>query len=204
MNPRKTAYGLLGCLLLLASTQAFAQAPVRGASKNGQDSNAAFWSLFGPTAAVPPAGPSVKLALQVVCTAQANASANLDNDNAGWCSDGKYTFLYQIQSTKKIMVTISNLVGFTPFVDNTNLLSTYGVELCDTPNNTLELCTTADASQLPPIDISISATNDWIRFKLPKFSFPAGTGRQGQGLTLVLVVEQTPGQPVVFPKIAIK
>jgi hypothetical protein len=108
---------------------------------------------------------------------------------------------------KNLTVTINNLVGFTPDVN----VPTYGVETCDSPNNTLELCsnvgaaTTTALNQLAKITATINAANTKVVFCVPKVPvFPAGTPSQGQGLTLVVLTQQAPGVPVSYPKITFK
>jgi len=210
---------LVFCLTLGSCLAGFAALPARGASSNGTDTIAPYWNLFGPTAAVPRHGGTVVLRTQVVCTFQKVASAvdaaaaitdasTAPFADAGSCSDGAYTFLYQIQSNvKNLTVTINNLVGFTPDVN----IPTYGVETCDSEFNTLELCsnvaiaTTTAINQLAKITATINAAKTKVVFCVPKVPvFPAGSPSQGQGLTLVILTQQAPGLPLAYPKITFK
>jgi hypothetical protein len=91
--------------------------------------------------------------------------------------------LFQVQSTaKNLIITISNLVGFTPLIADPG--STYGVAVCDNdPNNaqasnTLELCTQVSGTQLSDITASVSKKNPKITFvvpSIPNFSPASGT-----------------------------
>jgi len=182
--------------------------PVRRPSENGVDSNAAFFNLFGPTTAVPRHGGLVSLRTQVVCTNQ-RVSAATDNTNAtdaGGCDDGNYTFLYQIQSAAtNLTVTLTNLVGFPDAAGDT---AAYGIEGCDNdPNNpeasnTQQLCTQVGTQDISGITSIVNKKNAKITFTVPSIPpFAAGLGKQGQGLTLVVVEQQTAGQPVAVPKI---
>jgi hypothetical protein len=212
---------LLLSFLTLPSIASFAgAAPSRGTSNNGVDVNAPFWNLFGPTAAVSRDDGRVLLRRQVVCTNQqvasaVDAQAALSSStppfaDAGSCADGAYTFLFQIQSTaKNLSVTISRLVGFTPLVNDP--ASSYGVETCDSAQNTLELCSNVAAAtatalaQLAKINVTVNAKNTAIEFCIPKVPvFPTGSTSQGQGLTLVVLTQQALGLPFAYPDISIK
>jgi hypothetical protein len=207
--------------LILSPIASFAASGSRGTSTNGVDGDAPTWILFGPTAPVSRDGGQVLLRTQVVCTNQQVASAidaqaavndpgNAPFADAGSCADGFYTYLYQIQSNaKNLQVTISGLVGFTPVSNAT--ASTYGIETCDTPMNTLELCsnvaaaTTTALAQLAKVNATVNSAKTAVTFCIPKVpTFPAGTASQGQGLTLVVVLQQAPGVPVFAPDITIK
>jgi hypothetical protein len=213
---------VLVSFLILLPAAGFAAAGTRGTSNNGVDVDAPFWILFGPTAPVLRDNGLVTLRTQVVCTNQQVASAvdaqaaavdpsTAHFADAGSCADGFYTFLFQIQSNaKNLEVTLTGLVGFTP-VSNSAGTSTYGIETCDTAQNTLELCsnvaaaTTTALSQLAKINATVNSKNTAIAFCIPKVpAFPAGTASQGQGLTLVVVTQQTPGVPVHLPDITIR
>jgi hypothetical protein len=194
------------------AVSSFAAVPVRGSSQNGVDSIAPFWNLAGPTSPLARHGGTVTLETQVVCTHQDVAAAvdNTDSLNAGGCVKGGYTFLFQVQSTaKNLIVTISNLVGFTPLIADPG--STYGVAVCDNdPNNaqasnTLELCTHVSGTQLSDITASVNKKNTKITFVVPSIpNFSPGVGNQGQGLTLVVVTEQNVSHPISVPKISFK
>lgn len=197
-------------LCALCALPSFASVPVRGSSNNGVDSNAFNWNLYGPTAPINRHGGTVTLQTQVVCTNQQVAATvfdNTDSTTAGTCLDGSYTFLFQIQSTAtNLTVTISNLVGFKA---DTNA-PTYGIAVCDNDinnpegSNTLQLCT-----QISGLDISnITATPNnkgaKIVFGVPSIpAFPPGIGKQGQGLTFVVLETQT-GPTIAVPRISFK
>jgi hypothetical protein len=182
--------------------------PVRRPSQNGVDNGAPFFNLFGPTTAVPRHGGLVSLATQVVCTNLRVSAAN-DNTNeafSGTCDDGNYTFLYQIQSAAtNLTVTLTNLVGFPDAVDDA---AAYGIEACDNDpanpdsSNTQQLCTQVGTQDISGITSVVNKKNAKITFTVPSIPpFVAGVGRQGQGLTLVVVEKQTAGQPIAVPKI---
>lgn len=187
--------------------------PVRGSSQNGVDGNAINWNLMGPTAPIPRKGGTVTLSTQIVCTTQGVAAAvtgNTDNSTMGTCFDGNYTFLFQIQSTAtNLTVTLSNLVGFTP--DATAPAPTYGLAICDNdPNNpgssnTLQLCTQVSGLDISNITATPNKKGAKITFAVPSIpAFPAGIGKQGQGLTLVVLEHQTASQAIAVPKISFK
>lgn len=191
----------------LYAVEAFAGTPVRGSSQNGVDSSAPFWNLVGPTAGIPRKGGAVTLETQIVCTNQ-QVSAAVDNTNvagAGTCVDGAYTFLFQIQTTAtSLTVTLSNLVGF-----DSTVPATYGIAICDNDptnpdaSNTQQLCSQAQGVDLSAISANVNNKRTKIILTVPSIPvFPAGVGKQGQGLTFVVVEQQTPGQPIAVPKIA--
>jgi len=206
----KFALALLLCALCAVTCFA-GQVPVRGSSNNGVDVNAPFWNLVGPTAPQIHVGGNSTLETQIVCTNQQVAAAvdNTDSANAGTCKDGAYTFLFQIQTANpSLTVVLSNLVGFTP----STLLPTYGLATCDNdpdnPNasNTLQLCTQVAGLDITGIDATVLGKKTMrISFTVPSVpAFPAGINKQGQGLTFVVLTQQTPGTAMVVPKIAIK
>jgi hypothetical protein len=218
---KRLTFPVLLCLVFLPSVASFAAIGTRGSSNNGVDVNAPFWNLFGPTAPVLRDYGQVVLRTQVVCTNQQAANAidaqaaindpsNAPFADAGSCADGFYTYLFQIKSSAtNLHVTISGLVGFNPVSNATT--STYGLETCDSDQNTLELCsnvaaaTTTALTQLSNIVATVNSTKTAVTFCIPKVpAFPAGsTPSQGQGLTLVVLTQQAPGVPVFVPEIAI-
>lgn len=185
---------------------------MRGASQNGVDSIAPFWNLAGPTSPIPRHGGVVALETQIVCTHQDVSAAvdNTDATDAGTCLSGGYTFLFQIQTTApSLTITLGNLVGFTPLIADPG--STYGVAICDNDptnpqaSNTLQLCTTVSGTQLSNITATVNKKSAKITVVVPSIpSFSAGVGKQGQGLTLVVVTEQGAGHPISVPKISFK
>ena len=200
----------LCCALCAASS--FASTPVRGSSNNGVDSGAPFWNLAGPTAPQKRHGGAVTLEQQIICTTRDVSAAvdTTDSADAGTCVSGGYTFLFQIQSiVTNLTITISDIVGFTPAVNDPS--STYGVAICDNdPNNpqasnTLQLCTHVSGTQLSNITATVNKGSTKITFVVPSIpNFAPGIGNQGQGLTLVVVTKQATGHPVSVPKITFK
>ena len=195
---------LVVCLLSAVAAFSFATIPVRGSSQNGEDADAAFWNLFGPTEVrtLNKGTTTVNYKQQVVCTNQTvtNAVNQQDTLHSGTCEDGSYLFIYQLRSSAtNVTVTLGKLVGFTA---NANT-PTYGVMLCDSSTNTLELCTTATSSQLP--NITFRSTSTTATFVIPNFpKFPNGTRHQGQGLTIFVITQQTAPNPVALPTIALQ
>jgi hypothetical protein len=203
----KFAPAFLFCAL--SAVPSFASGPpVRGSSNNGVDSDAFNWNLMGPTAAIPRHNGTITLQTQIVCTNQSVAAAvtgNTDTTTAGTCLDGNYTFLFQIQTTAtSLTATLSNLVGFTADAN----LPTYGLAVCDNdPNNpaasnTLQLCTQVSGLDISGITATPNKKGAKVVFTIPAIpAFPAGVGKQGQGLTFVIVEQQT-GPFIAVPKIA--
>lgn len=210
---------LLLCLLTLSSIYSLAgpppkKSPVRGSSQNGTDNGAPFWNLLGPTTPLTRAGGTVTVSQQVVCTNQVVASAvdavaalsdpNVSVADAGSCADGAYTFLFQIQSTAtNVKATIHDLVGFTPV--EADPVSSYGIETCDTDQNTFELCTDPAAPEIAGVTTLVNKANTTIKFVIPKFpAGPPGLGNRGQGMTLVVLTQQAAPLPVSYPRISFK
>ena len=200
-------------LCILCALPSFASVPVRGSSNNAVDSNALSWNLFGPTSPINRHGGTVTLQTQVVCTNQqvaASVQGNTDNTTAGTCLNGtnNYTFLFQIQSAAtNLTVTISNLVGFSADMN----APTYGIAVCDNDinnpegSNTLQLCTQVSGLDLSNITVTPpNKKNAKITFNVPSIpAFPPGIGKQGQGLTFVILETQT-GPTIAVPRISFK
>ena len=198
----------LSFIVLCAIPSFCGSTPIRRSSQNGVDSSAAFFNLYGPTAAVSRHSGLVSLRTQVVCTNQ-RVSAATDNTNvanAGGCDDGNYTFLFQIQSkATNLTVNVTNLVGFPDAVGDT---AAYGIAVCDNdPNNpdasnTQQLCTQVGTEDISGITSVVNTKGAKIKFTVPSIPpFAAGVGKQGQGLTFVVVEQQTAGQPIAAPRI---
>jgi hypothetical protein len=205
----KSTFGRIGILVscLLATLPALAGTiPVRGSSRNGENGSAAFWAALGPTQALTLAKGTTQVMFkqQVVCPSQdfGNASNPSDTQSAGACESGSYMFIFQLLSTAtNVNVVLSGIKGFTPDANNPN----YGVLLCDSPQNTLELCTNATADQLPAISFTTNASNTTATFSIPSFpNFPAGTNHQGRGLTIFVLTQQTTERPVSVPRITLQ
>jgi len=180
--------------------------PVRGTSRNGDDSIAPFWNLMGPTSllTLTKGTEKVMVKYQVVCSLQ-DVSSVVDptnTQNAGTCEGGSYLYIFQLRSTAtNVTVLLSGLMGFTPDANDPN----YGVMLCD-PTNDLQMCTTATQDQLPAITFSTTgATNGTASFFIPSFpNFKAGKNHQGQGLTIFVLTNLNQPRPVTIPRIALK
>ena len=210
-------------VLLLSSVAVLAAVPVRGSSKNGTNDSQPLMNLFGPTQFQGKDGGSVGVATQYICPNQDVADSNpgnfTDSDSthpdtlklAGSCTSGLYKFLFQLQPTtnlRNVTVTIGNLVGFTPGTDDTVDFNnpTYGVQLCDTGGNTLELCTKLSEAQLPVINATINAKHTKVTFTINKIgptTVPQGVDYEGQGLTFEVITKQTPKTPIAVPKISV-
>ena len=198
---------LLVLTLALYPIPTFAGAPIRHGSDVGATGNADFWNLLGPTQIVPLSN-FTKISYEYLCPGQNVAAANADEADAGGCTGGAYLLLIQIQSTRtaNFNITVQDLVGFT-FVEDANSpdTSTVGVVQCDT-NNTVGLCTTlgsGPASQFPNLTFTHPKTNKSVTINIPPLpAYPAGTGTQGQGLTIFIQTAQTSAIPVAVPKIA--
>ncbi len=203
----KVVFALLLVLTLaLYPIPTFAGAPIRHGSDVGATGNADFWNLLGPTQIVPLSN-FTKISYEYLCPGQNVAAANADETNAGGCTGGVYLLLIQVQSTRtaNFNITVQDLVGFT-FVEDANdpSASTVGVMQCDT-NNTFGLCTTlgsGSASQFPNLTFTHPKTNKSVSINIPPIpAYPAGTGHQGQGLTIFIQTTQSSAIPVAVPKI---
>src|SRR5207248_298910 len=118
---------------------------------------------------------------------------------SGSCESGLYMNLFQLQSTSTdVTVSITNLIGFDP----TNATN-YGVMICDSSTNTIEMCTKATAAHIPTMTIVTSKT--YVKFTVPNTfpSYPAGTANQGQGLTFYVITQQPTPLPTTLPRIGI-
>lgn len=183
-----------------------AAAPIRHGSDIGDDSNADFWNLFGPTQFLPNTN-FTKISHEYLCPGQNVAAANADETNAGGCTGGVYLLLIQIQSTRtaSFVIAAQDLVGFN-FVEDANnpSASTVGVIQCDT-GNTVALCTTlgsGSASQFPNLTFAHAKNNTSVSITIPPLpAYPAGTGTQGQGLTIFIQTTQSSAVPIAVPKI---
>src|SRR5882757_6349023 len=127
---------ILAAMMLLIAIPAFARVNIRQSSDNGQGNFPDGWALLGRTVVIPLAanGKAVKATRQIICP-------NQDRLN-GACDGGDYLFVFQIQSTStNVNINIGKLQGFVK-TDGDHGAGTYGVMICDDPNNDQELCTT--------------------------------------------------------------
>lgn len=197
---------VFGICLLVAIPLLAISIPTRGSSRNGSDDIAQFWNLMGPTQVVTltKGATTVNYKQQVVCPSQDVTAAVNPSDTLhdGACEGGSYLFIYQLRSSAtNVTVQLSGLSGFVPDAGSPN----YGVMLCDSSTNTLELCTTGTAAQLPAIGFSTNATNTIATFTIPSFpKFPNGKKHQGQGLTIFVLTQQTAPNPINLPVITLK
>jgi len=196
---------LVMCLQLVALPALAVTIPVRGASRNGQNSSAQFWNLFGPSQILTMSKGTTQVTYkqQVVCPTQQGVTAAVnptDEFDNGSCLDKQFMFIFQLKSTAtNVTVQLSGMQGFTADANS----PTYGVMLCDSSTNTLELCTTATEADLPAITFSSTATTaTFVIASIP--NFPNGKNHQGQGLTLFVMTQQNAPHPVYLPKISLK
>ncbi|MHB8218576.1 MAG: hypothetical protein ACYDDS_21090 [Candidatus Sulfotelmatobacter sp.] len=194
-NPSATEFALVALIVLCATTMLFA-VTIRGSSGNGEDSGAPNWLLLGRSKnlSLNGNGKTATMRREIVCP-------NQDVENAlpapvltlsGSCNSGASMLVYQLQSTAaNLAVAFKSLAGF----DGTNA-NNFGVMICDSPNNTIELCTNAPASNIP--NITTTTTKNSVTFTVPGTfpAYPAGTAQQGQGLTFFVIIQQTPPLPL--------
>jgi hypothetical protein len=198
---------LVAGIVLLASTAAFAKLPVRRSSQNGEDSNAAFWNLLSVSQPLNLAanGKKVVVTRQVICVNQdvENALASPDLALTGTCDSGLYLHVFQLKSTSaNVTVTLGQLVGFVADATVPN----FGVLICDSTSNTLELCINdTNPNDVPNITFTVAKNKTAVSFVIPNFpAFPAGSGNQGQGMTIFVLLNQPKALPIQFPKVAIR
>jgi hypothetical protein len=200
---KATVIGLMISVLVLYPSTAFAGLPIRHNSDVGASSNAANWNLFGPSLLFPDG--EVSTYQEVICTGGVASEQN-DDANAGGCEGGSYLWVYQFTSTKtNVVFSLTGMKGFTFNENSTNPdEATVGVIQCDTSgSNTTGLCTTlttsGPTSTFPAITFTHNATS--VSFHIPSIpAYPAGTGTQGQGLTVFVVTQQSSAIPVAIPK----
>jgi hypothetical protein len=191
--------------MLYAATMASATVTVRGASGNGEDSNAPNWLLQGRKhdASISANGKKATMRREIVCLQQdvENAFPNPTLTLSGSCDSGVYMYIFQFQSTaSNLGVVIGALVGFDP----TNV-SNFGVIICDSSTNTIEMCTNDPTGTHIP-NITASTTQNGVTFTVPnKFpTYPAGTAEQGQGLAFFVITRQTTPLPIGVPTIGLR
>jgi hypothetical protein len=194
-NPSATEFALVALIVLCATTMLFA-VTIRGSSANGEDSGAPNWLLLGRSKnlSLNGNGKTATMRREIVCPNQdvENAQPAPVLTLSGSCNSGASMLVYQLQSTAaNLAVTFKSLAGF----DGTNA-NNFGVMICDSPNNTIELCTNAPASNIP--NITTTTTKNSVTFTVPGTfpAYPAGTVQQGQGLTFFVIIQQTPPLPL--------
>jgi hypothetical protein len=194
-NPSATEFALVALIVLCATTMLFA-VTIRGSSANGEDSGAPNWLLLGRSKnlSLHGNGKTATMRREIVCPNQdvENAQPTPVLTLSGSCNSGASMLVYQFQSTAaNLAVTLKSLAGF----DGTNA-NNFGVMICDSPNNTIELCTNAPASNIP--NITTTTTKSSVTFTVPGTfpTYPGGTAQQGQGLTFFVIIQQTPPLPL--------
>jgi len=193
-------------VLALCPGTAFANGiPIRHGSDVGQSSNSVNWNLYGPSLLFPDG--QVSTNQEVICPGQDVAAAANDNTNSGGCSSGNYLFIFQFTSANtNVVFTLNHLKGFT-FNDDPSSpdTSTVGVIECDANGNTTGLCTTLAASgpaaSFPAITFTHPTNNTSVSFHIPSVpAYPAGTGTEGQGLTVFIQTHLATPIPLAIPK----
>jgi hypothetical protein len=196
----------LPLLILLSAIPLSAHTPVRGASGNGENPDAATWSLLArsQSIALTKDGKRVTMRRQIVCLNQ-DVEDSLPSPNlllTGTCDSGAYLHIFQFESeSKDVVVRIGH------FAANPDSLENYGVMVCDNNNretgNTLELCTNVPMEMRIP-DIKIAVGKTAVRFAVPDFPwYPTGIDNQGRGLTLYVIIQQSSPLPIQIPTVEI-
>lgn len=168
----------------------------KGASGNGDDSNAPNWMLQGRSVAVKVTGngKTATIARERICPNQTveNALPSPTLNLSGSCDDGVYMLLFQVQSTaSNLNVHISRLSNFASATTND-----YGVLICDSPSNTIEMCTNDPTGTHIP-SYTTTRTKTGVTFTVPGTfpTYPAGTKEQGQGLTFFVITNSNQAGP---------
>lgn len=201
---RNLAKLVLALLVLGTAALAFA-INVRGSSGNGEDSNAANWMLLGRSIplTLTANGKKAVMTQEVICINQ-DVESSFPSPTAaltGSCDSGVYMHLFQFQSTAlNVGVAIGRLNGFTP-----TSTTDYGVLICDSSSNTIEMCTNDPSGTHIP-NITTTATKTSVVFTVPNTfpSYPAGTAQQGQGLTFYVITRQSTPLPLAVPSVGIR
>jgi hypothetical protein len=194
-NRSAAEFALVALIVLCATTFLFAFT-IRGSSANGVDSNAPNWLLLGRSKnlSLKGNGKTATMRREIVCPNQdvENARSAPVLTLSGSCDSGASMLVYQLQSSaSNLALTLKSLAGF----DATNA-NNFGVMICDSPDNTIELCTNAPVSSIP--NITTTTTTNSVTFTVPGTfpTYPAGTAQQGQGLTFFVIIQQTPPLPL--------
>ena len=205
MKPNRIAskFALVALTVFCAATMAFTQ-KIRGSSDNGEDSNAPNWLLLGRSQSISLAANGKKAisTREIICLSQdvENARPSPTLTLSGSCDTGDYMYLFQFQSTSaNVGVSIGKLSGFTP--GNVN---NFGVMICDSPTNTIEMCTNDDGTHIPNFTAVAAKTS--VTFTVPGTfpTYPAGTAQQGQGLTFFVITKQAAPLPISLPTVGIR
>ena len=202
-NRIATKLALVALTVLCAATIASA-GTIRGSSGNGEDSNAPNWLLLGRSPSIPLAanGKKATMTREIICLGQdvENARPSPTVTLSGSCDTGDYMYLFQFQSTSaNVGVSIGKLAGF----DFGNVIN-FGGMRCDSPTNTIEMCTNDDGTHIP--NFTTSTTKTAVTFTVPGTfpTYPAGTAEQGQGLTFFVITKQAHSLPISLPTVGIR
>ena len=202
-NRSVTTFSLVALAVLAVATIAFA-GTIRGSSQNGEDSGAPHWMLMGRSqdTKLSNSGKTATMRHETICLNQdaEDSQPSPVLTLSGGCDTGDYMYLFQFQSNaNNLTVNIGHLKGFNP-ADTT----TFGVMICDSSTNTIELCTNATAGQLP--NFTTTTTSNSVAFTVPNAfpSYPAGSAQQGRGLTFfVITSQQSSPLPIGLPSFGI-
>jgi hypothetical protein len=203
-NRIASKFALIVLTVFCAATMASA-GTIRGSSDNGEDSNAPNWLLLGRSQSISLVanGKKATVTREIICLSQddENAFPSPTLTLSGSCDTGDYMYLFQFRSTSaNVGVAIGKLSGFT----STNVAN-YGVMICDSPNNTIEMCTNDPTGANIP-SFTTTTTKTSVLFTVPGTfpSYPAGTAQQGQGLTFFVITKQTAPLPIGLPSVGIR
>lgn len=193
-------FALIALAVFCTATVASA-GTIRGVSNDGEDSNAPNWLLLGRSKSIPLAvtGKKATMTREIVCVSQdvENAFPSPTLTLSGSCGQGDYMHVFQFQSiSANLGVSIGKLVGFDPTNANN-----FGVLICDSPNNTIAMCTNDPTGTHIPNFTAVAGKTS-VTFTVPG-TFPtyaAGTAEQGQGLTFFVITQQgSPSSPIPLP-----
>jgi hypothetical protein len=204
LNRVAAKFALVALAVLCAATMAFA-GTIRGSSGNGEDGGAPNWLLLGRSQSIPLTanGKKATMTREIICLNQdvENSRPSPTLTLSGSCDTGDYMYLFQFQSTSaNVGVSIGKLSGF----DFGNVIN-FGVMRCDSPTNTIEMCTNDDGTHIP--NFTTSTTKTSVTFTVPNTfpTYPAGTAQQGQGLTFfVITSQQAAPLPISLPTVGIR
>ena len=203
-NRTATKFALVVLAVLCAAAMASA-GTIRGSSGNGEDGGAPNWLLLGRSQSISLAanGKKATMTREIICLGQdvENARPSPTLTLSGSCDTGDYMYLFQFQSTAtNLGVAIGKLSGFDP----TNV-NNFGVMICDSPNNTIEMCTNDPTGTHIP-NFAATAGKTSVTFTVPGTfpTYPAGTAEQGQGLTFFVITKQAAPLPISLPTVGIR
>jgi hypothetical protein len=193
-------------LVLLCAAIVSAPVTIRGSSGNGVDSGAPTWLLVGRSQplAFTTSTKTATIRREIICLNQdvENAMTNPTLTLSGSCATGDYMYLFQVKSSSKnLNIVITNLAGF-----GSSNVSNYGVMICDSPENTIELCTNDPTGSHIPTNITAATTSNSVTFAVPGTfpGYPAGTAQQAQGLTFFVITQQKVPLAINLPNVSIK